>query len=182
MKFGVIVCQSCQHASGVNLKYKTTNCPYCGKKFKLNPKKIKHQSNSEKDLIDIISTINRELGTTRGPNHGSSVSDFGSELLKSSDSEHDIKDTIEKEPVYEKMDPYQRIAMKHKEKKDSIDFIIEITKDLALELGEFHTDDFRKVLYACNLNVNKVDEYLEQLRNNNIIYEPKLGIFKILND
>jgi predicted transcriptional regulator len=182
MKFGVIVCHSCQRASGVNLQYKTTSCPYCGKNLKLNPKRIKHQSNSEKDLKNIISTINKELGFTQGPNQGSPVSDFGIELLKMSDSEQDIDHTQDKKPVYEKLDPYQRIAMKHKEKKNSIEFIVELTKDLALELGEFHTHDFRQILSACNLDVNKADEYLEQLKNSNIIYEPRLGVFKILND
>ena len=182
MKFGVIVCHSCHRAFGVNLQYKTTSCPYCGKNLKLNPKSIKHQSNSEKDLKNIISTINQELGITSGSNQDSPVSDFGSELLKSSNTEQDIEHPQDKKPVYEKLDPYQRIAMKHKEKKDSIEFIIELTKDLALELGEFHTHEFREILSACNLDVDKADDYLEQLKNSNIIYEPKLGVFKILND
>ncbi|MFW9881593.1 MAG: hypothetical protein ACFFG0_51665 [Candidatus Thorarchaeota archaeon] len=182
MKFGVIICQFCKHAFGVNLKYKSTKCPYCGKDLKLNLKRIKHQSNSENDLKKIISTINLELGKTETPRQNSSFSDFGSELLESGEPNEDIEHTSDKNPVYENLDPYQRIALKHKEKKESIDFIFKLTKDLSLELGEFQKQNFLELLSACKLDVNKADEYLEQLKNSNLIYEPRLGVYKILKD
>ena len=61
MKFGVIVCNKCHHAVGINLQFKSTTCPFCNLKLSIIPEKIQHQSNSEAELAKMISKINEHL-------------------------------------------------------------------------------------------------------------------------
>ncbi len=70
--------------------------------------------------------------------------------------------------------------MKYKNETESPQLLKKLVIDLGRELGEFTGDDLRKLLGECSLNIDKTDQYLEQLKNMAIIYEPKMGRYKMV--
>ena len=61
MKFGVITCPNCKKVKGVNLTYKTSKCPRCGKVLNIEKLKILYQTNSQEKLRQVIGLINAEF-------------------------------------------------------------------------------------------------------------------------
>ena len=61
MKFGVIVCPKCKKTKGVDLSFKTTRCPRCGKILVLEKLKIHHKTNSEEKLRGAIGLVNANM-------------------------------------------------------------------------------------------------------------------------
>lgn len=61
MKYGVIVCPRCKQVKGVELKYKSTNCPKCNKNIKLDKVRILFETNSEEALRHAIGLVNADF-------------------------------------------------------------------------------------------------------------------------
>jgi DNA replicative helicase MCM subunit Mcm2 (Cdc46/Mcm family) len=186
--FGVVICDKCHRGVGVNLRYKTTKCPYCNYKLELNPKKIKFKCDSERELSTLISKVNQELQSQIKPNGSSKYTDFGDSLLNLSGSGDGtgVGEEKAKDKIYENLDPYKRIAMKFREslrdekQKGTFNLIIQLVQKLGSELGEFGTDDFITLLKACGLDESDVDEHLEKLKETDVIFEPRHGVYKLL--
>jgi len=61
MKFGVIVCPKCKKVKGVDLSYKTTKCPRCGKVLTIDKLKIFYKTDSQKKLQQAIGLMNAKF-------------------------------------------------------------------------------------------------------------------------
>jgi len=187
MTFGVLICRKCHRATGVDLRYKTTTCPYCNAKTKLNPGELKYKVDSEKELADIISKINRQLQDTIDTTSNKSYPDIGEIILMPEEKERNSTGSKNDAEIYEQLDPYKRIAMKlnkGRNKKDSIEFLVILIKELGKELGVFTTEDFRKLLDTFKLQIDedKLNKYLAQLKDLDIIYEPRPGNYKLMEE
>jgi DNA-directed RNA polymerase subunit RPC12/RpoP len=183
MSFGVIVCMKCNRASGINMQYKTTTCPYCNNKLKINHKKIKIQCNSEKELVSTISEINRQLQEKQLQDHRADHPDIGKTILHQNSGSIEQNESKDSDRVYEDLDPYKRIALKIKiqsKKTESLEFLIKLVQELNKELGEFSLEEFRRLLDEIDLKTEKHDVLIEKLMVNGVIYEPKPGRFKLL--
>jgi len=179
-KFGVMVCFNCHRTFGANLQFKTVTCPYCQKKLKLKPAQIKFKCNSEIELASIISKINSELQVSNETKSTSGYPDFGDVIIDEKGTNKSKNSKKIKHKIYENLEPYKRIALKYKTKKASIEYIATLALDLGHEIGKFSKEDFRKLISECGLNEIKTDEYLEKLKNLNIIYEPEPGYYKLI--
>jgi hypothetical protein len=180
MKFGVMVCFHCHRALGANLQFKSVTCPYCHKKLKLKPAQIKFKCNSEIELTSIISKVNSELQDNSETKSTLDYPDFGEVIIDEKEIYNSKNSNKTKQKIYENLEPYKRIALKYKIKKESIEFITTLALDLGREMGKFSYEDFRKLIYECGFDEKKTDEYLEKLKNLNIIYEPELGYYKLI--
>jgi len=181
-KFGVMVCFNCHLAFGANLQFKTVTCPYCNKKLKLKSAQIKFKCNSEIELASIISKVNKELQDNDETKSILGYPDFGDGIIEEKETNNSKNSKKTKHRIYENLEPYKRIALKYKIKKASIEFIATLALDLGHEIGKFSEEDFRKLISECGLNEIKTDEYLEKLKNLNIIYEPEPGYYKLIEE
>ena len=186
MKFGVIVCNKCHHAVGINLQFKSTTCPFCNLKLSIIPEKVQHQSNSEVELAKMISKINEHLLAQNNKNIEDGSYQLQSFELDNFNSDGPNQDKSTKNgsapEVYEQLNPYKRIALKYKSETESITAIRKIIMELGLELGEFTRDDFKELLLACDFSTEKADEYLEQLKSLDIIFEPRPEKYRLIDD
>lgn len=183
MSFGVVICRKCKRASGVNLQFKTSTCPYCNNKMKIDRKDLKFKSNSEKELVTLISNINKQLQEKHNEDHQTSYPDIGESILNLDYKSNLIKELNNKKKIYEHLDPIKRIALKlkpHPIKKESIDFLIKLVSELSNELGEFSFREFNILLDEIELDPDRREEFIELLRENGIIYEPKPGKFRLI--
>jgi nucleoid DNA-binding protein len=184
VSFGVIICRKCHHAIGINIQFKTTTCPYCTTKIKISRKDIKLTRHSERDLVVIISKFNEELQNKLAQKTPIEFPDFGTIVL---DTDAQLKDPAKtrNQEFYEGLDPFKRIAMKLKpniNRKNSIEFLVKMAKELDSELGEFTDSDFEKLVMECDLEPDKYQEFIEQLKNHNIIYEPSRGKYRLIEE
>jgi hypothetical protein len=177
MKFGIILCKRCNRALGVNLRFKSTKCPFCNRKVKFFKDNIEYSTDSEKDLALKISKINEQIFEEvevdldlKTKNQKGTLRNLSSEVAAK-----------KAEPqIYENLDPFKRIALKYKDENESILLIEKLIKALGQELGEITLENFQKLLTECNLNQDKVIEYLDQMKTQGIIFEPKIGIYKLI--
>ena len=193
MRFGIIQCNKCRRAIGIELRFKSTTCPFCTQKLSIKPDSIKHRTASENELAQIISNLNRELdlqntdsdpARSSGSGSGSGGFDFDVDnfgvRVKGAGAEVDMKH--ETSEVYEQLDPFKRIAIKYKNEPESIQLLEKLVITLGRELGEFTGGDLRKLLEACELNMDKTDEWLEQLKTLAVIFEPRSGHYRIIDE
>lgn len=194
MKFGVVFCRKCHRAIGLELRHKSTTCPFCNMKLKIILSDIRYSTASEKDLAIKISKINQQLEEHPGdtafkPGVVKSeweIDGLDKELEISNGNEKNKKQDIDQKQVersvYENLDPIKRIAIKFKNESESISLIKDLMLALSHELGEVTLEDFQKLLIECNIEENKVEDYIEKLKNLGIIYEPKAGIYKLIEE
>jgi hypothetical protein len=175
MKFGVVVCPNCNRAVGINLNVKSTKCRRCN--HGLNPKsrKVLYETNSERELAQAVGQANLKI---------QNGSDEYQDLLK--DLELEDEQTIFEQDglyVYDKsVDIYKRIAMKVKKLENLQEQLIGSASDLSKQFTEFSVDDFGKVIECLGLNPEDSEKYIAQLVSNGIIYEPRVGYYRILNE
>jgi hypothetical protein len=58
-RYGVIVCNKCGQAKGVELRFQTTKCPHCGNLIYVKNLKIMYLTNDKKKLQVAIAKINK---------------------------------------------------------------------------------------------------------------------------
>jgi len=61
MKFGIIACSYCKKVKGVDLNYKTSKCPWCGKVLDVEKLKILYTTDSQEKLRQVIGLINADF-------------------------------------------------------------------------------------------------------------------------
>jgi hypothetical protein len=192
MKFGIIICRHCHRALGMELRFKSTSCPYCNAKLKVNPADFKYKSSSEKDLADKISKINEKCEINKSVSnndeedigsfnvHSFRTKDLNDEQITKAAPNQSSPEKKGNREVYEKLDPIKRIAIKYKNERESIQLIKNLVQTLGQELGEFRFEDFKELLIECSMDTAKAEKYLEELKNSGYIYEPAPGTFKTI--
>jgi len=61
MNLGIIICPRCKKVKGIDLNYKTTRCPSCGKILNINKLKIFYKTDSPVKLQRAIGILNAKM-------------------------------------------------------------------------------------------------------------------------
>ena len=169
MKFGVVLCSRCTTARGVRLGAKTATCTQCGKKLNLKKAKILCEVDSVKDVAGAVRQYNTEL---KG----------GAEVYA-----RDIRAVEKKQKKLDlagmgkPQDVYAEVSSKLVTVRARDDKITAAAQELGRHLGEFTQNDFSEVLKRIGIEGEKVSEmYIARLIENNVIYEPKSGLYRCL--
>ena len=161
MKFGVVVCPNCNRAVGINLNVKSTKCRRCNQGLNPKSRKVLFETNSERELAQAVGQANLKI---------QNGADEYQDLLK--DLELEDEHTIfEQDGLYvydQSVDIYKQL--------------IGSASDLSKQFTDFSIDDFGKVLECLGLNPEDSEKYIAQLVSNGIIYEPRIGFYRILKD
>jgi len=175
MKFGVVVCPACNRAVGINLGVKSTKCRRCNCSFNPKSRKILFETDSERELAKAVGQTNLKIqnGTEEYQN-----------LLQDLEVE-DEQTALEQDGLFvydESIDVYKRIAMKVKKIQNLQDKLVGLATGLNKQFNEFSVDDFGTCIEHLGLNPEDAEKYIGQLVSNGIIYEPRVGYYRILKD
>jgi hypothetical protein len=175
MKFGVVVCPTCKNAVGINLKVKSTKCRRCNQQFKVKNRKILYETNSERELALAVGQVNLKIlnGTNDYQN-----------LLNDLEIEN-RQELFEQDGIFafdQSIDNFKRIAMKVKKFNTLQDQLVGLAVELSKEFTVFSAGDFGKVIVHLGLNPDESEKYIEQLISSGLIYEPRVGYYRILKE
>ena len=148
MKYGLIICPSCGKARGVETSRKTTSCP-CGRSVKLRKSMIKFETDSPRELADMVGQANEQLLAGKK---------FRRRRAKESD------------------DPCVRVARASMALKDPVQRGEAIARGLTDELGDFGLDELRAVLSV--IGSNDPESLVRRLIEANIVYEVDAGRYR----
>ena len=167
MKFKVVQCPRCKKARGVRLNAKTTSCPRCGAQINLTKAKILCEVGSEKELAKAVMKFNTEIeGGER---------EYAKDLNLARQKENHYKVEYKSSDIYD-MVIKSLIDIRGKDKKIEAAAI-----NLCRLLTEFTEDDLNEVLKRIGIVKDKgCSQYLHRLMENNVIYQPKSGIYRCL--
>ncbi len=147
-KYGVIVCPRCGMAKGVETTKKTTSCQ-CGNDIDLSRVKIKYQTDSPMELVELVGKANAALRGGEPPPH---------------------------ERRSRKKDPYMAIAERAKPIKDSLERMRSLAQGLTEIQSSFTIDDLRKVTHL--LGKDSAEDVLARLKEHNLVYEVEPGVYR----
>ena len=165
MKFGVIQCSRCKTAKGIRLNTKSTKCPKCGKRMDLQKTKLLCKVDNEKELALVIMRYNTKLEGGEEV-YAQDLSIAKGESLNSNANVLDI---------------YELIAKRLSSIKARDEKILAAAKELCRVLGEFTEEDLGEVLKRIGLKGDVLlEKYIPKLMDNNVIYEPKRGVYRCL--
>jgi len=126
----------------------------CGKRLRIEELKIYQKASNYKELVDAVGKVNAQL---RG-------------AMK------EYKDLFP--PKSKPKDVYSRIASVASNARDRREKIRVAVLELSKEFGLFSCEDLRKVL--DKMDINGVERCLEDLLKENLIYEPRIGLYKMV--
>jgi hypothetical protein len=170
MRFGVVLCPSCRTAKGIVLKAKTATCPKCQRKWSLKNTNIVHKVDSESNLASVVGEYNMKL------NDGEEI--FLEDLRTSRKKKADAKQKFLEPQVL-----YDEIAGRMKDVRGKFEKLTIAAKELSLALGEFSQEEFAEVLKRAGYGTEKDHEkYLLWSLENDVIYEPKMGRYRYMED
>lgn len=170
MRFGVIICPGCKNAKGIVLGSKTTTCTRCQRHINLKKAKIIVEVNSESELAKAVGEIN-----TR-ENEGESI--YQNDIKLYSEVKEQGKEDFE-----EPESLYGHIAGKLSEINGKDKKIVMAAKELSRKMGEFNENDFFEVLKRAGfIKEDDLQAHLTRLLKNDIIYEPKNGLYKFVEE
>ena len=170
MRFGVILCPQCKTARGIMLGSKTTSCVKCGKKINLKKARLLVKVRTESDLAHAVGEINMKLS------NGQEVYQMDLKILE------DEKETIGSQ-AKEPKNIYDTIAERLSEVPGRDNRIKAAAKEIYSKIGEFTEKDFLEVLKRTGFKEeDELRNYLRRLLENDIIYEPKNGIYRCVEE
>ncbi len=167
MKFKVVQCSRCKRARGVRLDSKTASCPRCGGQINLTKAKILCEVGSEQELAKAVMKYNTEI------EGGEKEYARDLELARQKENHHKME--------YKSSDIYDRVIknlidIRGKDKKIEAAAI-----NLCRQLKEFTEDDLNEVLKRIGIVKDEgCNQYIRRLMENNVIYQPKSGIYRCL--
>jgi hypothetical protein len=167
MKFKVVQCPQCKKARGVRLEAKTGSCPRCGAQINLTKAKILCEADSEKELAKAVMKFNTEI------DGGEREYARDMYLAEEKESHHKVE--------YKSSDIYDRVIknlidIRGKDKKIEAAAI-----NLCHQLTEFTENDLNEVLIRIGIVKDEgCSQYIQRLMENNVIYQPKSGIYRCL--
>ena len=167
MKFKVVQCPRCKKARGVKLDAKRASCPRCGGKINLTKAKSLCEVGSERELVLAVMKFNTEIE--------------GGEREYERDMNLINKKNMPKKVEYKMSDIYDRVV-KNLDEINGRDRKIEAAAiNLCHELKEFTEEDINEVLKRIGIIKDEAcSHYIQRLIENNVIYQPKSGIYRCL--
>jgi hypothetical protein len=167
MRFGVIQCSGCKTARGIELDSKTAQCPRCGKKLNVKKAKVLSTAATERELVREVARFN--LVISGGEEIYARDVKESLDLQETGDDSGDTKDV------------YDAIAGMLVNTNGRDERLRATARELGSRLGEFTEDDFSTVLVRTGFK--KDDDfglYLKKLKDSDVIYEPRSGIYRCL--
>jgi hypothetical protein len=161
-KYGVVICPKCHYPRGVELRNAKSKCYHCRYNFKISELKKFFTTNSETELTEAVGRMNAKM---------------------QGGLEEYLRDLEEYEHVavdYEQLEPHKRIAAKLKYVTDPPERLERLAQELSSELSEFEQADILKVLDEIGIRGKRAENLIKSLVENNLIYEPKPGKYKIV--
>jgi hypothetical protein len=170
MRFGVILCPQCKNARGIVLGSKTTTCTRCQKHINLKNAKIIVEADSETELAKAVGEVN-----TR---------EYEGENIYLEDVKLYSKVKEQREEEFEEPEKlYGYIARKLSEINGKDKKIVVAAKELTNKIGEFSENDFFEVLKRAGFGKgDDLHRLLTRLLENEIIYEPKNGLYRCIEE
>jgi hypothetical protein len=170
MKFDVILCPRCKTAKGALAGTKTTNCAKCGKKINLKKARVLAKVEYESELAKVVGEINTKI------QDGEEIFQTDIELLTREGTTIDIRS----EPPKNR---YDKIAGMLSEVSGKDKRIVEAAKLLQKAVGDFSEEDFFEVLKRIGITeYEKQKELLKRLLDNDVLYQPKIGSYRFLEN
>jgi hypothetical protein len=162
-KYGVVVCSKCHYPRGVKLPVKKSKCYHCGASLNVAKLEKFFETDSESELTEAVGKLNAKL---RGglEEYLEFLQEYGNVTIN-----------------YEKLEPHKRIAFKLRNVKEPEERMEQLAVELSKELGEFEEIDIIMVLKELGFGKNQILNFLKSLIENNFIYEPKPGKYKIVD-
>ena len=151
--YGVVLCSRCRKAMGVDLRNETASCQ-CGNMLKLKEMKKFFESLDQREVASAVARMNAEL-------------EGGTEEWEALAEEFAKPDAD---------DPYSRMVSEASTMADSQERLELVVRGLTDIQGSFTRDDLQKALRM--LGVRKVDQCLELMLRESIIYEPETGVYR----
>lgn len=148
MKYGLVICPSCGKARGVETSRKTTSCP-CGRTVKLRRSAIKFETDSPRELADMVGQANEQLLAGKK---------FRRRRAKKSD------------------DPCVRVAQACMILKNPVQRGEAIARGLTDEFGAFGLEELGRVLAV--LGSDDPESLIKRLLDANLVYETSEGRYK----
>ena len=167
MKFKVVQCPLCKKARGVRLDAKTASCPRCGGRINLTKAKILCEAGSEKELAKAVMKFNTEIeGGER---------EYAQDLNLAGQKEDHHKGEYKTSDIYDEV-VKNLMNIRGRDKKVEAAAI-----NLCRQLSEFTEDDLNEVLKRIGIVKDEgCSQYIDRLIDNNVIYQPKSGIYRCL--
>jgi hypothetical protein len=167
MKFKVVQCPRCKKASGVRQDAKTASCPRCGAQINLTKAKILCEAGSEKELAEAVMKYNTAIE--------------GGEKEYAQDLNLALQKENHQKVEYKSSDIYDRVIKNLTDIRGKDKKIEAAAINLCRQMTEFTEDDLNEVLRRIGLVKDKgCGQYIDRLMENNVIYQPKSGIYKCL--
>lgn len=151
--YGVVVCSRCKRAKAVDLRSKMARCQ-CGNQMKLKETKKFFESSDQREVAVAVAKLNAEIeGGTE-------------EWEKLSDEKLEVASD----------DVYSRIVANASTVAGVQERLEIVARNLTEEFGSFTKKDFSKVLRM--LGMRDVEDCVQVLLRENIIYEPEPDVFR----
>jgi hypothetical protein len=151
--YGAVLCSRCRRAMAVDLRNETASCQ-CGNVLKLKEMKKFFESRDQREVASAVARMSAEL------EGGTEEWEALAEESEKPDSDH----------------PYSRMVSEASNMADSQERMELVVRGLTKIKGSFTKKDFQKVLRM--LGVKDVDQCLELMLRESIIYEPEPGVFR----
>ena len=167
MKFGVVLCPRCKTARGVRLESKTATCAKCSKKMNLEKAMVLCKVNSEYEVAQAVMEYNKKQMEKE---------DVYEHDIMAQKKEHngpDIPVNIEPQEVYSIV-AGQLVSIRGRDDK-----VVAAARKLCRYLGDFTESDLLGVLDLLGFyGEDACRTYITKLMENNVIYEPKTGMYR----
>jgi DNA-directed RNA polymerase subunit RPC12/RpoP len=150
--YGVVVCSRCRKARAVDLRTKTVRCQ-CGNQIDLKESKKFFESHNQKEIASAVGRINAEIG--------GGIEEW----------EKLVDDTSGEESG----DIYSKIVSDAADTPVVQDRLEMVARNLTDAFGRFTRKEMEKALRM--LGMKDVEDRIQALLQENIIYEPEPGVF-----
>ncbi len=170
MKFNVILCPRCKTVKGALAGTKTTNCARCGKKINLKKARVLTKVDYESQLARVVREINMKI------QDGEDIFQMDLDLLSREGTSFDNQ-------IERPKDRYDKITGMLSEVSGRDKKIVEAAKLLQMAVGDFSEDDFFEVLKRIGITEEeRQKEHLTRLLDNDVLYQPKIGSYRYLEN
>lgn len=167
MKFGVVQCPRCKTAKGIHLKTKSTKCLNCGKRMDLKNALILSKVDNEKELASAVMKYNTKLK--------------GGEEVYAQDLKVVNKGRSTSTGDAKMLDIHAMVAKKLTNIRSRDEKVVAAAQELCRVLGEFTEQDLSEVFKRIGLKGDALlEKYINKLMENNVIYEPRRGVYRCL--
>ena len=150
--YGVVVCSRCRKARAVDLRSKTARCQ-CGNQINLKEARKFFESSDQREVASAVGRLNAEIG--------GGIEEW--EKLAGDASKEEVSDV------------YSRIVSDASDATEVQERMEIVARGLTNAFGSFTKNEMEKVLRM--LGMRDVEDCVQTLLRENIIYEPEPGVF-----